>query len=33
MIRRYRQAVAERARLSEGNYREDEGWAMWLTIY
>ena len=32
MIRRYRQSVAERDQLSEGNVKEDEGWAMWLTM-
>ncbi|HEX8088611.1 MAG TPA: MMPL family transporter, partial [Blastocatellia bacterium] len=33
MIRRYRQCMSERARAAnEGYSREDEGWAMWLTM-
>jgi predicted RND superfamily exporter protein len=33
MIRRYRQCAEERASASNGEYsKEDEGWAMWLTM-
>jgi predicted RND superfamily exporter protein len=33
MIRRYRQSMSERAgAANEGHSREDEGWAMWLTM-
>jgi predicted RND superfamily exporter protein len=33
MIRRYRQCVKERASASNGAYsKEDEGWAMWMTM-